>query len=91
MPRDQFDNVQNHTLMVMLHDSMELDKLKSGTRKLKKKRVKKGKVKVLVPGSRPTTSVRRKKVRRSQVAGETLARTGTIEAAAAALFDLDDD
>ncbi|KKL17010.1 hypothetical protein LCGC14_2489860, partial [marine sediment metagenome] len=30
VPRDQFDNVQNHTLMVMLHDSMELVKLKSG-------------------------------------------------------------
>jgi hypothetical protein len=90
VPRDQFENVQNHTLMVMLHDSMELDKLKSGTRKLKKKRVKKGKTRVLKPGSRPTSSVRRKKVRRSQLAGERLAQTGTIKDAAAALFDLED-
>ena len=90
VPQEQFENVQNHTLMVMLHDSMELDKLKSGTRKLKRKRVKRGKTKVLQPGSRPTSSVRRKKVRRSKLAGERLAQTGTIEAAAAALFDLED-
>ncbi|KKL69112.1 hypothetical protein LCGC14_2118240, partial [marine sediment metagenome] len=90
VPRDQFESVQNHTLLVMLHDSMELDKLKSGTRTLRRKRVKKGKTKVLQPGSRPTSSVRRKKVRRSQLAGERLRQTGTIEAGAAALFDLED-
>ncbi len=90
VPRDQFESVQNHTLMVMLHDSMELDKLKSGTRKLRRKKVKQGKTRVLKPGSRPTSSVRRKKVRRSKLASERLAQSGTIDAAAAALFDLED-
>ena len=87
--RGQFDAVENHLIMRLLNDSMQLKRLQSKTRTIKKKAIK-GK-RVVRPGSRPTGStVRRKTVRRAKSAYERLAKTGDIQDAAALFLDMED-
>lgn len=87
--RESFDNVENHLIMLLLNDSMELNKLRSKKTTIKKRRVK-GK-RVIRPGSRPAGSVRRKASRRAKDAYSKLAKSGTVKDAADLFFDMDDD
>ena len=87
--RGQFDNVENHLIMLLLNDSMKLKKLQSKTQTIKQKVIK-GK-RVVRPGSQPSGStVRRKTVRRAKNAYEKLAKTGDVQHAADLFLGLED-